>query len=97
MIRLTLAMARLHRGTATVARLATWGSVLEGFLGDDAVADGADALDLAFDQVAWLDLAHTCRRPGRDNVARLEGHRRAQPGDLLGNAIDHIAGAGVLP
>src|SRR5262245_8991461 len=48
-----------------------------GGLGDDAVLDRADALDLdpydvAFVQIAALRAADARRRPGRDDQARLE-------------------------
>src|SRR4051812_40901126 len=70
---------------------------------DDRVLDRSDALDLAADAVARLEVdgrvaedPDARRRPGGDDVARLEGHRSADELDQLGHAPDHVGGVGVL-
>src|SRR6266496_3943000 len=69
--------------------------------GDDAVDEDAEVLDLGTDHVAGPQArasagAYPGRRPGRDDVTRLQGHGLARRRDELGDVADHVRRAAVL-
>src|SRR5258706_10424264 len=72
-------------------------------LGDNTVADGADAFDCDFDQVAWLEPdwwlpgePNPARRARRDDVAWAERGERREELDRAGYIDDHLGGLGGL-
>src|SRR5262245_59134011 len=69
---------------------------------DYGIDQNAAVADLDADLVAGLKefvlrSAHARRTAGRDHVARPQGDMAAEIGDLLGERIDHVLRAAVLP
>src|SRR3989441_10102518 len=64
--------------------------------GADRHAQAAEPADRGLDHVAVVDLAHALRRPGEDDVARLEAHDARGVRDDAGHPDGEIARARVL-
>src|ERR1044071_6157507 len=58
----------------------------------DRVAQGADAGDLDFADVAMLQVARPAVRPHPDDVARIQRQILRHPAEELGDAMDHVVG-----
>src|SRR6267142_4350973 len=64
--------------------------------GRDFYLQFADGIDAGVQLVPRLHWTHARRRPGVDEVARLEGVKLREVGDLLGHRPDHIREIGAL-
>jgi hypothetical protein len=62
----------------------------------DRVRQPAEALDVDLDDVARLHGARVRRRPGEDDVARLERDRPAEVRELIRDAEEHVVGGRLL-